>query len=178
MPSLKDQLLKAGLVDEKKAKQIEKQKRKQAKQTPKGQVQANEAREQAKHIQAERAAKDKEMNFKRQQAAEQKAIAAQIKQLIEANKIDRKDGDIAYQFPHGKRIKKLYVTPLLQTQLINGVIAIVRNSDKYELVPVQVADKIKQRDASVVLVQNVAGKAEIDEDDPYADYQIPDDLMW
>lgn len=178
MPSLKDQLLKAGLVDEKKAKQIEKQKRKQAKQTPKGQVQTNEAREQAQQTRAERAAKDKEINRQRQQAAEQKAIAAQIKQLIDNNKIDRKAGDIAYQFTHGKKIKKLYVSQLLQTQLINGVIAIVRNNDKYELVPAQVADKIKQRDESVVLVQNVAGNSDIDDDDPYADYQIPDDLMW
>lgn len=178
MPSLKDQLLKAGLVDEKKAKQIEKQKRKQAKQTPKGQVQTNEAREQAKQTREQRAAKDKEINRQRQQAAEQKAIAAQIKQLIETNRIDRKDGDIAYQFSHGKKIKKLYVTQLLQTQLINGVIAIVRNNDKYELVPAQVADKIKQRDENAVLVQNVADKTEVDEDDPYADYQIPDDLIW
>ncbi len=178
MPSLKDQLLKAGLVDEKKAKQIEKQKRKQAKQTPKGQLQTNEAREHAKKVQAERAAKDKEINRQRQQAAQQKAIAAQIRQLIDTNRIDRKDGDIAYQFTHGKKIKKLYVTQLLQTQLTNGVIAIVLNGDKYELVPVQVAEKIKQRDESVVLVQNVAGHTEIDENDPYADYQIPDDLMW
>lgn len=178
MPSLKDQLLKAGLVDEKKARQIEKQKRKQAKQTPKGQVQTNEVREQAQQTRAERAAKDKEINRQRQQAAEAKAIAAQIKQLIDTNRIDRKDGDIAYQFSDGKKIKKLYVTQLLQTQLINGVIAIVRNGDKYELVPAPIADKIKQRDESMVLVQNVAGKTEIDEDDPYADYQIPDDLMW
>ncbi|MEM8501237.1 MAG: DUF2058 domain-containing protein [Pseudomonadota bacterium] len=178
MPSLKDQLLKAGLVDEKKAKQIEKQKRKQAKQTPKGQVLENEARELARQTQAERAAKDKEINRQHQFAAEQKAIAAQIKQLIDTNRIERKDGDIAYQFSHNRKIKKLYVNQLQQLQLINGVISIVRNNDKYELVPAIVADKIKQRDESVVLVLNVAGKTDIDEEDPYADYQIPDDLMW
>jgi uncharacterized protein YaiL (DUF2058 family) len=44
-------------------------------------------------------------------------------------------------------------------------------------VPAVVADKIKQRDESVVLSQQ-AVNTDIDEDDPYADYQIPDDLMW
>jgi uncharacterized protein YaiL (DUF2058 family) len=40
-----------------------------------------------------------------------------------------------------------------------------------------VAKKIEQRDAKVVVFkaeQNTIGK----EDDPYADFQIPDDLTW
>ncbi len=167
------------MVDEKKAKQIQKQQRKEARQQPKGQAaQETEAQLRAREARAERIARDKEANRQRQQAANEKAIAAQIKQLIDTNRIDRKNGDIAYQFTHGKKIKKLYVTPLLQNQLSHGQIAIVVNGGNYELVPTQVADKIKQRDDSVVLLQNVAGTQEVDEDDPYADYQIPDDLMW
>jgi len=53
MASLQDQLLKAGMVDKKKAKQIAQQKKKQAKQQakqqPKGSQVINETREHARN---------------------------------------------------------------------------------------------------------------------------------
>ena len=101
-----------------------------------------------------------------------------IKQLIEVNRIDRSNGEVAYQFTDGTKIKKIFVSPLLHSQLSKGLIAIVRLHDQYELVPVAVADKISQRDESIVIVQNQVSKDETDEDDYYADFKIPDDLMW
>ena len=178
MASLQEQLLKAGVVDEKKAKQIKKDKRKKAKQVPKGQTLKDETKELAKQVLLDKAQRDREINLEQQKIAEQKAIAAQIKQLIESNRIDRGEGDIAYQFTDGKKIKKLYVTSLLQNQLSRGLIAIVKLGEGYELVPTVVADKIAQRDDGIVLLKNQPGADEVDEDDPYADYQIPDDLMW
>lgn len=178
MASLQDQLLKAGVVDKKKAKKIAKEKRQQAKQTPKGHQQHNEAREQAIKARQEKADHDRELSKQQNEKAERKAIAAQIKQLIDVNRIDRRDSDIAYQFTDGKKIKKLYVTSLLQTQLINGQIAIVKFNDDYELVPKAIADKICERDGSHVLVLNDMNNDIPEEDDPYADYKIPDDLMW
>lgn len=178
MASLQEQLLKAGMVDEKKAKKIKKEQRKQKKQQPKGQTQVNEAREQAKQNQAEKSARDRQLNRQQQQVAEEKAIAAQIKQLITVNRIARDQGEIAYQFSDGSKIKKIFVTALLQEQLIKGLIAIAKLTDQYELVPAVVADKISQRDDTVIVVKNQAAKDAIAEDDPYADYQIPDDLMW
>lgn len=178
MASLQEQLLKAGMVDEKKAKKINKDKRKAAKQTPKGHEQVNETREQVKQAQAEKASRDRELNLKQQQAAQEKAIAAQIKQLISVNRIDRREGETPYQFTDGSKIKKMHVTTLLLEQLSKGLIAIVKWGDQYELVPAAVAEKISQRDDSVVLVKNKTGKDAVAEDDPYADYQIPDDLMW
>jgi uncharacterized protein len=178
MASLQEQLLKAGIVDKKKAKQVEQEKRKQTKQSHKGQTQVNEAKELAKKALAEKTARDREINRQREAEAELKAIAAQIKQLIEVNRIDRQGGETAYQFTDGTKIKKIYVSPTLHNQLSKGLIAVVRLNDQYELVPAVVADKISQRDESIVLVQNQASKDEIDEDDYYADYKIPDDLMW
>ncbi len=178
MASLQEQLLKAGMVDEKKARKINKEKRKQAKQLPKGQDAPNESRQQALKTRAEKSARDREMNRQQQQLAEAKAITAQIKQLITVNRIDRQGGDIAYQFNDDSKIKKIYATTLLHTQLSNGVISIVKLNDQYELVPTAVADKISQRQQDIVIVQNQQTKKSIDDDDPYADYQIPDDLMW
>ncbi len=177
MASLQEQLLKAGLADEKKAKQINKEKRK-TKKANKGKVLVDEAKLAAQQALAEKAERDREINRQRQAEAEKKAIAAQIVQLVEMNLIDRGQGEIAYQFTDGKKIKKLYVTGKLQEQLVKGLIAIVKLRDGYELVPAAVADKIKQRDESVVLVHIDKSAETVDEDDPYADYQIPDDLMW
>jgi len=58
------------------------------------------------------------------------------------------------------------------------LIAIIKLGDQYELVPSPVAEKIAQRDESRIILQNQASKDSGDEDDSYADYQIPDDLMW
>ncbi len=126
----------------------------------------------------EKVARDRELSRQLNEKAERKAVAAQIKQLIEVNRVDRNDGEIAYQFTDGKKINKIYVTALLQTQLSNGLIAIIKLGDKYELVPSQVAEKIAQRDESRIILQNQASNDSGDEDDSYADYQIPDDLMW
>ena len=76
-----------------------------------------------------------------------------------------------------KQIKKIYVSASVQTDLVRGRLAIVKLGEEYELVPAPVADKISQRDEGYVLSQQAATQ-EVDEDDPYADYQIPDDLMW
>ena len=181
MASLQDQLLKAGMVDKKKAKQIEKAKRKEKKQQPKGHVPVNETREQAQRALNEKAARDKRANEARDQRAQQKAIEAQIIQLIELNKIAR-DGDIAFQFVDGKKIKKLYVTPELQDKISRGQLAIVKLREQYELVPSAVAQKISERDQAVVLLLNDAGGMAstqgVDEQDPYAEFVVPDDLMW
>ena len=177
MASLQEQLLKAGIADEKKAKKIKQEQRK-AKKANKGKPHVDEGKLAAQRVLAEKAERDREINRQRQAEAEKKAIFAQILQLVDINKIDRKQGEIAYQFTDGKKIKRLYVTNALQDQLVSGLLAIVKVRDSFELVPAGIAEKIKQRDASVVVLHNEKSADQLDEDDPYADYQIPDDLMW
>jgi hypothetical protein len=176
--SLQDQLLNSGLVDEKKLKQHKRAKRKQAKQQGKGPAPADEIKMAAQRVLAEQAERDRELNRALQQQAQQKAIAAQIIQLISRHRIERRGGDIAYQFADQGKIKKLHVNDVLQRQLARGQIAIVRLADDYQLIPAAIAAKIRERDAEVVLVLHQSETRDIDEDDPYADYPIPDDLMW
>lgn len=65
----------------------------------------------------------------------------------------------------------------VRSQLAAGQLVIVRLGDATELVPKVVADKIAERDPSLV-VRVKKSTAQPDENDPYADYKIPDDLMW
>ncbi|MCG7497265.1 DUF2058 domain-containing protein [Vibrio sp. Of7-15] len=169
--SLQEQMLKAGLVNQKKLK-------KAAKGSKKSRTQAKEAKAAVEANRAAQLERDQELNRKRDEEAQQKALASQVKQLIEMNIVDRKDGEIGYNFTDGSLVKKIYVDKQLQDQLVNGRLAIVRVGEGYELIPAVVADKIAQRDESVIVMNNDVAETEIDEDDPYADFQIPDDLMW
>ncbi len=178
MASLKDQLLNAGLIDKKKAKQLKQELRKEAKVRQKGQVRLDDNKEQVKRNLVEKAERDRQLNKQQQEVVERKAIQAQISQLITMNRIKRESGDIAYQFTDGTRIKKIYVTEQLQKDLVNGRLAIAKLGNEFELLPSSAAEKIRQRDPQVIVLLNTYEVTGVDEDDPYAEYQIPDDLMW
>jgi len=175
---MQDQLLNAGLVDKKKAKQLKHEQRKEAKIRQKGQVKIDQNKEQAKRNLIEKVERDRQLNKQQQDVVEKKAIQAQISQLIKMNSVKRDSGDIAYQFKDGTRIKKIYVTEQLQKDLFNGRLAIARLGDGFQLLPSSAAEKIMQRDPQVIVLLNTYEVNDSDEDDPYAEYQIPDDLMW
>ncbi|MCO1335154.1 DUF2058 domain-containing protein [Microbulbifer sp. OS29] len=177
MASLQDQLLQAGLVDQKKAKQISKDKRKQKKVAKKSaQPQIDETKLAAQKSQADKAARDRALNAQRNAAAQQKAIAAQIKQLVDNNR-QPYSGETAYNFTFDKKVKTLYITDVLRDHLIAGRLMIVAQGERFELVPRVIAEKIAERNAGNV-VKPTETAAVGNEDDPYADFQIPDDLMW
>ncbi len=181
MSSLQDQLLKAGLIDGKKAKQANKEKRKAKKvQHKSNTVAVDETKEAVAKAHSEKVERDRKLNEERKAEADRKAIIAQIKQLIETNRQPKEGGrdEVSYNFTDGKKITKIFVSPKIQQQLSLGRLAIVKLGESYELVPAVIADKISQRDENTVLSQQQAAAQAEDEEDPYADYEIPDDLMW
>jgi len=86
------------------------------------------------------------------------------------------NAELTYNFVYDKKVKTMYVTSDLQTQLIRGQVAIATLDEKFYLIPDKFAEKIEQRIPDYVI--RVQPEEEPDEDDPYADYKIPDDLMW
>jgi len=181
MASLQDQLLKAGLIDAKKAKQANKEKRKETNVARRSNEEVvDEIKQSAEQARQEKAERDRELNRQRDHELQQKAIAAQIKQLIENHRQSKGagQGDVEYNFTDGKLIKKIRVSKLVQEQIVRGVLAVVKLGEGYEVVPRIVADKIAQRDEKFVIVANTKTQQQTDEDDPYKDYVIPDDLMW
>jgi len=179
--SLQDQLLKSGLIDKNKANQVKKEKYKQSKQQRKTKTeQTDEATLLAQKALADKQAKDRLLNQQKKAEADEKAILAQIKQLIQENAQKKAKGDdgVAYNFSDNNKVKTIYVNEATLKHISNGKLAIVKYASNYEIVPIPVAEKIKQRDASYVLVLNDNVEEETSGDDPYADFQIPDDLMW
>lgn len=182
--SLQEQLLKAGLADKKKAQKINKDKRKQSKiaRTQK-KVVANEAKESVEQKLAEKKAKDQALNQATKAEAERKAIAYQIKQLVAMNQVENVQGELVFNFTDGATIKRLLIKEQTQKHLQNGKLAIARLDETYIIVPMQVAEKVLERDESDTIVyraensnNNESNASE--DDDWYGDYQVPDDLMW
>ena len=178
MASLQDQFLKAGLIDNKKIKQAHQEKSKQKKvERQTGTQSVDEARLAALEAQRKNADRARELNAQRVAAATQKAIQAQITQMVQMNRQSKGTGDIAYNFTHGNKIDRLYVSATVKAQLTAGHLVIVCLGGTTELVPRIIADKIAERDASLVVRVNKSSD-ETDADDAYAAFQIPDDLMW
>lgn len=174
--SLQDQLRKVGLVSEKQLRRAQKGKHKKDMQLKHGQA-IDEDKIAAQKAKAEKAASDRQQNLERDQQARIRSVMAQIRQLIELNsKLEA--GDIPYNFVEQKKIKKIYVSEQNQLQLNRGYLAIVKASDRYDLVPEKVAQKIMVRRDDVVLYLYDRDQDAVDEDDPYKDFKIPDDLEW
>ena len=176
--SLQDQLLKAGLVDQKKVKQANKDKRKTNKQQRHSKTPVvNETQQAAQQALKDKTERDRQLNEERNQRAERRAVIAQIKQLIDTSKVTRAKGETPYNFVDNKKVKKIYVTDDQHRQLSRGQLAIASFQSSYELIPAPVGHKIAERDASYVIIANDKGAVQEAEDE-YADYKIPDDLMW
>lgn len=179
MVSLQEQLLKAGLVDKKKATKVQQDKSKQKKDERRtGAVSVDETREAALEAQRRNAERARELNAQRDAAARQKEIAAQIAQLVKQNRQSKGNGDIAYNFTFGTKVERIHVSAAVRDHLVAGRLVIVGQGETFELVPRVVADKIAERDASLVVRVNKPAAAAVEEDDPYADYKIPDDFTW
>ena len=178
MASLQDQFLKAGLVDKNKAKKLHQDKTQQKKiERRTGSESVDEARIAALEVQRKNAERARELNALRDAAAAQKAVFAQIVQMVQTNRQSKGVGDIAYYYTHGTKIDKIYVSAEVQKHLIAGRLVIVCLDGKTELIPRVIADKIAERDESIV-VRVKKTSTEVDEDDPYAAFQIPDDFTW
>ena len=178
--SLQDQLLKSGLVSTAQAKTAKSDKRKQTERQRKNNITVvDEAKELVQKAQAEKAERDRELNLIKKQQEEQKHLIAQVKQLIELNKQPKDADGLAYHFNDNNKVKTLYVSETMREQIIRGRLAIVKLEENYEVVSAEVAKKISLRHSASVIVHNEQGANVVDnKDDPYADYQIPDDLMW
>ncbi len=175
--TLQEQMLKAGLVSSKKAAKVQRT-------AKKSRVQAREAREAVEENKKAQIERDKLLSEQQKQAVLAKEFKAQVKQLIEMNRITVAKGNITFNFTDGNLIKKIEVDKQTQAQLINGRLAIARlvinasGDCEYAIIPAVVADKIAQRDADSIVLNSALSQEEQDEDDPYADFKIPDDLMW
>lgn len=147
--SLQDQLLKAGIADKKQANKARQEKRaKQKKKGKKAAVEPNKARQD----QLAQAKRSQELNRKHNLEKEKQERLAQVRQLIETNRLDLRKCEAPYYFAVDKKIKKLYVDENIAKKLSLGQLAIVELDERFEIVPAKVASQIGDRDQSSLIV--------------------------
>ncbi|WP_395343072.1 DUF2058 domain-containing protein [Ningiella sp. W23] len=183
--SLQDQLLKSGLADKKQAQKAKKERHKQvkAKQKNKKVQIVDEAKLAAENARKLKQEKDRAIAAKQREEALQREIRAQVVNLIKVNAQPKNNGDIVLNFTDANLVKRLYVNEKTHKDVTQARLAIVSYlENEYELVPLPVADKIQSRmPEAVIYVADTAQENRANADDNedwYADYEIPDDLSW
>ena len=204
--SLRDQLVEAGLASANQAKKAKKQVQAEAQARKAGRNAANKnagknktgkkvskqaeaaaklppsSAQKARKQRSAKAQRDQELAKARNQKAADKAQRAEIKQIVAQNdqrSTEKNDSDIAYNFLHNKKIKRIYVPPAQVEALSKGELRIVNNDGRYHLVTKEIAAKISERDPKWIL--NTApedGAADPAMDEFYKKFEVPDDLDW
>ncbi len=143
---------------------------------------ADNSRSRAQKQREAKAARDKELARQRNEKYASKALRAEMKQLIlqhDQRQAAKDDDAVPYNFVHGKRIKKLYVTRAQMEALSSGRLTIVNNDGNYHFVAPEVASRIAARDPKRIIVAHEKPQADAGEDDEYyAKFKVPDDLDW
>lgn len=186
--SLQDQLLKAGLATKQSARNAQAEKRRRSKQKKKkGTVEVSELDKQLQQSKLEKQAKDRVLNAQINQQAERKADLAKVKQMIKQHGLTDFHGEIDFNFTLDNKVKKIAVNDNIRAALVTGRLGICvleqdTDEEEYYLLADETVRRIAQINASVVAYlyerQETKQQQELPEDDPYAEYQIPDDLMW
>ncbi|MCD9032200.1 DUF2058 domain-containing protein [Luteimonas sp. Y-2-2-4F] len=177
---LQEQLLKAGLV--KKSKVAEVAREQQKARHGKGAPVPNEIQREAERARAEKAERDRALAGAQKEKARAAELAAQARQIVRDKQVPRA-GELEYRFTADGAIRTLLVDDGQRKQLAAGALVIARLGDGYALLPRAAADKVRERDASLIVLDHGqaadAPSASTSEDDAYyAQFKVPDDLMW
>ena len=179
--SLREQLLAAGLVTKKQVDQVEKaqseQLHKQKKTAGKTPPPPKKTAAQIAHEQ--KAARDLELNRKKEEKAARRARAVAINQLVEQTRIPRVEDEDAdfYNFVDAGKIQRIAIKGDTRGRILSGALRVVRYRGWFALVPAEAADKVAAIDPNAVLAHKSAADGAAT-DDPYKDFVVPDDLKW
>ncbi len=174
--ALQAQLLKAGLVDNKKAKKLSKQ---AVHEQRTGQSSEAEIKAKIAQDHQQKQARDHAIEQEKKAVLHEKELRASIVQMIGQHKIRNTDGDVSYQFIDESKVKKVYINQQIYNALVAGSLVIAKENDSYAFLPKALAERINTKMEGFIIVNNSEQNEQTtDEEDPYAAYVIPDDLMW
>jgi len=180
MASLQEQLMKSGLINKQKAKQAQTEKRRKAKQKKKkGSVEVSDL--QVVIDQQKSVLKEQDLDKNRQTQADLDARSAHGKliQMIAQHCEKNYQGEVDYHFTYDSIVKRIAINEKTQQGLINGLLAICVLNDQFYLINKEAVAKLTEIDASVlVALHEKVQLSELEEDDPYAEFAVPDDLVW
>ena len=178
---LQQQLLKAGLVKKSKAAEVAREQH-LAHHAKSAQTQTDAQRE-AERARAGKAEHDRALEAQRKAQARSRELHAQARQII-ADKHVAQAGEQDYRFDAGGAIRSVRVDDALRKQLASGALVIAQSGERYALLPRAAASKVRERAPERIVLDhgqttNDAAASTTSEDDAYyAQFTVPDDLMW
>ncbi|WP_372882007.1 DUF2058 domain-containing protein [Psychromonas sp.] len=180
MASLQEQLMKSGLINKQKAKQAQTEKRRNAKQKKKkGTVEVSEIQLSVQEQKQQQKQLDLEKNRQTQAELDARAAHGKLIQMIAQHCEKNYQGEIDYHFTYDNKVKRIAVNDKTQRGLINGLLAICVLNEEFYLINKEAAAILTEIDPSVlVALHDKEEPLQAAEDDPYADFAIPDDLIW
>lgn len=178
---LQEQLLKAGLVKKARAAEVarEQVKARHAKST----TALSDVQLAAEQARIEKAERDRALELGRKAKTRIVELAAQARQIIE-DKREPHVGEVDYRFTADGAIRSVLVNEDQRTRLASGALVIARHGDRYALLPRTAGDKVRERDAALIVLDHRQGTvadaadAHSDDDAYYAQFKVPDDLTW
>lgn len=178
--ALQEQLLKAGLANKQKIKDVKTQKKRNRKaklDDGKSDLKAQIAAE--KQAQQQR---DKALNQERfSEAQERGQVRALISEVKAQSLAIPPIAEIKFNYSLTNKIHTIYIDEKLKNQLAKGQLGIARIDEVSYLIPHKLAERINllvPQWCGYLWQPNQENPQQTNEDDPYADYVIPDDLMW
>jgi uncharacterized protein YaiL (DUF2058 family) len=181
--SLQEQLIESGLAKAGQAKKPARKKNRKSKQTRQAEASAGANPELQAELQRKAAAKrerDRALNEQRKASREAREREAENAQIIETHRVARpeaSDETVDYNYSSAGKIRKVAVSSGQRDDLAAGRLGIVRYRGETALLPRAIIEKLQDR-----LPDRIWLVTEDDEtsaaDDPYADFQVPDDLTW
>ena len=177
---LQEQLLKAGLVKKSKVSQVAREQH-QAR-IGKAASTAAEIEREAQRAREQKVERDRALEAGRKAQARQRELQAQARQIIRDKRVPR-SGESEYRFSADGAIRTLLVNEDLRRKLADGVLVIANGGDGYELLPRMAAEQVRERDAGMIVLDHGrasdAPQESTSEDDAYyAQFKVPDDLVW
>ncbi|MBN8481950.1 MAG: DUF2058 family protein [Xanthomonadales bacterium] len=190
--SLRDQLLKTGLVQKLKAEaraaapveakgrpvQSPHAKSKPAthkhgatgSKPPRGRDEMDLARAYALRDRAEREQRDEEKRAAEQRAKEKAERKRRLAALLDGQGLNDKDADVARHFQHGDRIRRVYCTPAQLAAINAGELAVVQHLGRYLIVTRTLAESVREASPEALVLLCEPGAA--------GDDDVPADLTW
>ena len=177
---LQEQLLKAGLAKKSKVAEVARQqsKARQGKAPPTD----AEIQREAERVRLEKAERDRALEAERKEKARHAELQAQARQIIQDKKVPR-TGESEYRFTADGAIRTLLVNDELRKKLASGALVIARLGDRYELLPRPAGDKVRERVPELIVLDHgqpgdAAAAGSSEDDEYYAQFKVPDDLVW
>jgi uncharacterized protein len=183
--SLRDQLLKSGIV-----KQLKEEKRQQqpavkpnavhTKGKPphrpnkpvRSQEEIDLARAYSMRAQTEAAERKRAEQEAAEQARLKRERKAKLQQLLEGKALNKSDADQARHFEYGGKIRRVYVDAAQLAELNTGKLGVVQNGGRYLVVAQSVAEQVRDLDPHLLALLVDPSNGGVGEDG------VPDDLMW